>query len=129
LYLVCNVRNFRDLCYAAAELANRGGGAYMAFDMRNHWGLGCLLLGSAAAMIWATAVDYSATKWIWQNGWAAFAEFMGQSLFEGEYPGGGDLAVIFLVAVFGGYALSLRPQAAAGLAAGARAWDSWWRAP
>jgi len=89
----------------------------MAFDMRNHWGLGCLLLGSAAAMIWATAVDYSATKWIWQNGWAAFAEFMGQPLFEGEYPGGGDLAVIFLVAVFGGYALSLRPQAAAGLAA------------
>ena len=41
---------------------------------------------------------------------------MGQSLFEGEYPGGGDLAVIFLVVVFGCYALSLRPQASDGLA-------------
>lgn len=89
----------------------------MAFDMKNYWGLGCLLLGSVAALLWATAVDYPLTKWIWQNGWSAFAEFMGQSLFEGEYPGGGDLAVLFLVAVFGCYALSLRPQAAAGLVA------------
>ena len=61
----------------------------MTIKMRNHWGLVCLLSGFAAAMIWATAVDYPLTKWIWQNGWAAFAEFMGQSLFEGEYPGGG----------------------------------------
>lgn len=115
--LVCNVRNFRDLWYAAIELTNQVHGAHMAFDMRKHWGLGCLLLGSVAAMLLATSVDYRLTKWIWQNGWSAFAEFMGQSLFEGEYPGGGDPAVLFLVAVFVCYALSLRPQAAAGLAA------------
>lgn len=115
--LVCNVRNFRDLCYAALNLENWRDGAYMAFDVRNHWGLGGLLLGSVAAMICTTAVDYPLTKWIWQNGWTTFAESMGQSLFEGEYPGGGDLAVIFLVVVFGCYALSLRPQAPTGLAA------------
>jgi len=89
----------------------------MAFDVRKHMGLGSLLLGSVATMLWATTVDHGLTRSIWENGWAAFAEFMGQSLFEGEYPGGGDLAVLFLVAVFGSYALSLRSRATAGLAA------------
>ena len=41
----------------------------MAFDLKNHWGLGCLLLGSAAAMTWATIVDYALTESVWQHGW------------------------------------------------------------
>ncbi len=83
----------------------------MAFDMRQHRGLICLLLGSVVALGWATVVDYPLTKWLAGNGWPAFAEFMGRSLFEGELPGGGDLVIFFIIGVFCFYAVSLRATA------------------
>ncbi len=83
----------------------------MAFDMRQHRGLICLLVGSVAALTAATVVDYPLTKWLGGNGWAVFAEIMGRSLFEGECPGGGDLVIFFIIGVFGIYALSLRSTA------------------
>lgn len=89
----------------------------MAFDMRQHRGLICLLAGSGAALTVATVVDYPLTKWLAGNSSAVFAEFMGRSLFEGERPGGGDLVILFLLGVVCLYAASLRPKAPERIAA------------
>jgi membrane-associated phospholipid phosphatase len=83
----------------------------MTVDVKQHWGLGLLLVGASAVLAGATMVDYPLTKWLGSHGWAVFAEVMGRSLFEGERPGGGDLAALFLVGVFCLYAVSLRPTA------------------
>jgi membrane-associated phospholipid phosphatase len=83
----------------------------MTVDIKQHRGLGLLLVGACAALAGATVVDYPLTKWLGSHGWAAFAEFMGRSLFEGEHPGGGDLVIFFLLGVVCLYAVSLRPKA------------------
>jgi membrane-associated phospholipid phosphatase len=90
---------------------------HMKFYFRHHKGFIGLLAGSVAAMVWATAVDYPLTKWLGENSWPAFAEFMDRSLFEGEAPGGGDPVILLLVGVLCAYALSRRPIAPERLAA------------
>lgn len=89
----------------------------MTVDLKPRWGLGLLVVGAGAALAGATVVDYPLTKWMGSHGWAVFSEIMGRSLFAGEYPGGGDLAALFLVGVFCLYAVSLWPAAPEGLAA------------
>ena len=89
----------------------------MAFYDKQHRGLAVLLLGAAAVLAGATAVDYPLTKWLGENSWPAFAEFMSRSLFEGERPGGGDPVVVFFIGVICVYMLSLRPTSPERIAA------------
>ncbi|MCP3955806.1 MAG: phosphatase PAP2 family protein, partial [Desulfobacterales bacterium] len=83
----------------------------MKLDFRQHKGFIGLLTGFAVAMVWATSVDYSLTKWLGENSWTVFAEFMDRSLFEGEGFGGGDPVILLLIGVVCAYALSRRPAA------------------
>ena len=89
----------------------------MNWGAKQNLGLIGLLAGTAVAMTAATIVDMPLTKWLSSHGWPVFSEIMGRSLFEGEYPGGGDLAAIFLILVIVLYGASLRPKTPARLKA------------
>ncbi len=83
----------------------------MVLNMKWQWGLVWLLLGSAVALAGATANDYPLTKWLGENSWPAFADFMDRSLFEGEAPGGGDPVILLLIGVAFAYGHSHRAAA------------------
>jgi membrane-associated phospholipid phosphatase len=55
--------------------------------------------------------DYQWTLFLNQHRMEAFARFMGQTIFEGEYLGASDLAIFYMLALFGLYVYTERcPQ-------------------
>lgn len=73
--------------------------------------MSALPVAAALLLLAVTPMDMAWTRWLAQHKVAAFAEFMAQSMFELEWPGGGDLVVCFLIAVVACYycAVKARP--------------------
>ncbi|MFH1985616.1 MAG: phosphatase PAP2 family protein [Pseudomonadota bacterium] len=69
-----------------------------------------VLIAAGAALLLTTPVDYSWTVYLATHKVESFAEYMGQSIFEGELPGGGDPVICYLIAVVGFYYATLRAK-------------------
>lgn len=69
-------------------------------------GLASILVAGTAAMVLVTPFDAQWTRWLREHRHDGFKDFMSDSMFELEGIGGGDLAVLFLIAVGILYALS-----------------------
>ncbi len=73
-----------------------------------------LFLGGLAILAFLTPSDFVWTLKLHEqylNLWPHFASFMKRSFFEGEWPGGSDVGILFGVAVLAAYFRAIRKQA------------------
>ena len=67
----------------------------------------CLILSTGWIMAAIDRMDQTWTQWLYQHKWPYLTKIMGQTLFEGEGLGGGDISIIYLILVFCCYLYSI----------------------